>query len=330
MALRLLEVYHPPEEVEKLSEILSHLNVIEIKQIKLSRTQRLTKILLNASEAEGAINALERFFPKDKPLRIVILPVEASVPRPEPEEEEEGRKKPERMSIEELYQDVIDQSRPTPSYFLFVLLSAVVASVGILLNNPAIIIGSMVIAPLLMPNMALSLATTLADEELMKVSIITALSGYGLAFATGALFGLFFKVNLANPEILSRTELNLLFLLLALASGVAGALSFTKGVSQLLVGVMIAVALLPPLVASGLLFGSRFWFEGLRALLLFFANVVCINLAGVATFLALGVTPKKWWERRKAKKLVRRALLIWGSFLVLATALILIYQLLYR
>lgn len=74
---------------------------------------------------------------------------------------------------------------------------------------------------------------------------------------------------------------------------------------------MVAVALVPPLVASGMLLGEGYvaWAGG--AFLLTVANVICINLAGVATFLAQGVRPRSWWEAERAKKATRRAILVW-------------------
>jgi uncharacterized hydrophobic protein (TIGR00341 family) len=105
---------------------------------------------------------------------------------------------------------------------------------------------------------------------------------------------------------------------LALASGSAGALSFTTGISTALIGVMIAVALLPPLVALGLLIGSGYYPQAFEALLLVLINVICINLAGVTTFWAQGIHPRKWWKEDRAKKATRIAVLIW---FVLLTAL---------
>ena len=96
-------------------------------------------------------------------------------------------------------------------------------------------------------------------------------------------------------ELASRSEVFLADVVLALVAGVAGALAFTTGIHTPLVGVMVAVALLPPLVAVGLLSGAGAWQPAFGAALLFWANLICINLAGVATFLAHGIQPRTWW-----------------------------------
>jgi uncharacterized membrane protein len=108
---------------------------------------------------------------------------------------------------------------------------------------------------------------------------------------------------------------------LALASGAAGALAFTTGASSALIGVMVAVALLPPLVTCGLLFGAGHGAMAMGALLLFLTNMICINLAGVATFLLQGIRPLSWWEAKVARKATLRAMLLW---VVLLAALVIV------
>ena len=263
-------------------------------------------------------------------MRMVILPVEATIPRPvEPEEEQPERpeeKSPQRISIEELYQKLSGKSEISRKYMIMVSLASIVAAIGLLKNDVAVIIGSMVIAPLLAPNMALSLATTLADINLAKKSIATNIAGFTLVFLISVGFGLLMDVDPEIPQIAARSDVSHFYIFLALASGVAGAYSITTGVAEALVGVMVAVALLPPLVASGLLFGAGFILEAAGALLLCSVNVVCINLAGVTTFIMEGVQPKKWWEAKRAKKAVIIAITLWVVLLLVLAVMIFIEQ----
>ncbi|MBS3773174.1 MAG: TIGR00341 family protein, partial [Candidatus Thermoplasmatota archaeon] len=148
----------------------------------------------------------------------------------------------------------------------------------------------------------------------------------------GVLFGLLasmvsgLSVDPTAAVIASRVDINLMYVLLAFSAGVAGSLSVTRGVAQALVGVMVAVALLPPIVAGGLLLGSQLWADAAGALLLFGVNVVCINLAGVTTFLAQGINPRSWWEQKKARRTTMTALLIWLTVLATLIVLILLYE----
>jgi uncharacterized hydrophobic protein (TIGR00341 family) len=135
-----------------------------------------------------------------------------------------------------------------------------------------------------------------------------------------------FSVDATGAEIASRADINLMCVLLAFAAGIAGSLSVTKGVAQAMVGVMVAVALLPPIVAGGLLLGSRLWTDAAGALLLFGVNMVCINLAGVSTFLVHGINPRSWWEKENARRTALTALFIWLTVLAVLVVAILFYE----
>jgi len=87
---------------------------------------------------------------------------------------------------------------------------------------------------------------------------------------------------------------------------------------------MVAVALLPPLVVVGLLTGAGQTSQATGALLLLLTNIICLNLAGVTTFLVQGIRPRSWWKAGKARRATRRALLLWTGLLLLLTVLILV------
>ena len=123
-----------------------------------------------------------------------------------------------------------------------------------------------------------------------------------------------------------RTQANFSDIILALASGCAGVLAFTTGLSSAVIGVMVAVALLPPLTVCGLLLGTGQIKEAIGALLLFITNIICINLAGVITFLFQGVSPRAWWEADKAKISTRKALAIWSIILAVLVVTILLWE----
>lgn len=206
------------------------------------------------------------------------------------------------------------------------VLASFVAGIGLLKNDVAVIIGSMVIAPLLRPNMALSLATTLADFELAKKAIFTNITGFALVMSIGIIMGLTMEVDATIPQIASRSDVSHYYIFIALATGVAGAYSITSGVAEALVGVMVAVALLPPLVAAGLLFGARYWIDATGALLLCLVNIVSINLASVITFIFQGIQPREWWEAKKAKRAVRIAITLWIILLLMLAVMIFLEQ----
>lgn len=222
--------------------------------------------------------------------------------------------------------DITDTTKLSKVYVAMVLLSSIVTAFGLLGNNVAVIIGAMVIAPLLGPNVALSLSTTLGDIALFRTALKANVAGILIALVISVFTGFIFAVNPDIQEIASRTKVGLDAIVIALASGSAGVLAFTTGVSTILIGVMVAVALLPPLVVFGLLLGSGHELPAISALLLFLVNIICINLAGVVTFLAQGIHPKTWWEAEKAKEATRIAIALWIMLLSALIVAILLSQ----
>jgi uncharacterized hydrophobic protein (TIGR00341 family) len=182
----------------------------------------------------------------------------------------------------------------------------------------------MVMAPLLGPNVALSLACTLGDPALAKRSLKAIAVGVAIVAALALLFGAVITVDPNVPELAARTRPGFGDIMLALAAGAAGTLAFTSGVSAVVVGVMVAVALLPPLVAAGLLAGSGQGSPAAGALILFLINVTCVNLAAVVTFLVQKIRPRSWWEAERAKKATRIAVTIWIFTLLVLLGLMLL------
>ncbi|MCL7489432.1 MAG: TIGR00341 family protein [Desulfobulbaceae bacterium] len=335
MALRLLEIIVPEQYFNEVSGVLEKNDITDYWQTCSCESKIIFKIILQAEKSEALMDQFERKYRHLQDFRLILLPLEASCPTHREMEQKErdlaGEGEPEkvplRVSRQEIYNEIFDNSKLTRIFLVMVLLSTVVAAVGLLRNNVAVVIGAMVIAPLLGPNVALSLAVTLGDDELGRNASKTNLAGVVLAFVVSLSIGYFAYVDPNQPEIFSRTIVSYADIILALASGVAGALAFTTGAPAALIGVMVAVALIPPLVTSGMLFGSGFVYKAVDAFLLFLINMICINLAGVVTFLVQGIRPINWWEANKAKKSTRTAVLIWSGLLI---ALILLLYVKYR
>jgi uncharacterized hydrophobic protein (TIGR00341 family) len=336
MSLRLIEIILPEkEDLERLRELLEGHPFIEIWEDEISGDKTVFKILVRAEESEEILDLLEKRFSKSEHFRIMLIPVEASIPRPDKAKEEESEEEKEnnknnkkigRISREELYADIDGQANITSVYIVMVVLSSIVASVGILKDNVAIIIGAMVIAPLLGPNIALALGTTLGDTDLIIRALKTNLAGIGATLVMSIAIGMLLYVDTSIGELASRTEVGLGDIAIALAAGVAGTLSFTRGLPGTLIGVMVAVALLPPTVTVGMLLGSNNMALLPGAVQLVFVNIICINLAAVTTFFLKGVRPRTWWESKKAEKATRIAIILWSVLLIILAATILISQ----
>jgi uncharacterized hydrophobic protein (TIGR00341 family) len=335
MTLRFVEIFLPQDRSKEAHKVLSAapVSLLGAWESMVSEKQALVRVLVSTEQTEVLLDMLDRHFSRVEGYRIILLPVEATLPRPQPNEEaetEEAGRSPTpqrigRVSREELYAKISEGAAPTTVFVVMLIFAATVAAGGLLHTNMAVIIGAMVMAPLLGPNVALSLATTLGDASLIRRSIQTNVVGLTLALLFAAALGFVFPVDPKMPEIALRTQVSLTDVILALVSGSAGALSFTTAAPSALVGVMVAVALLPPAVAAGLLLGAAHWESALRAMELLATNVVCVNLAGVATFLAQGVRPNTWWEAERARNATRIAMTVWLVLLAVVVAMIVLW-----
>jgi uncharacterized hydrophobic protein (TIGR00271 family) len=189
-------------------------------------------------------------------------------------------------------EELIEDAQPGSDYFVLIVLSSIIATLGLLLNSPAVVIGAMLVAPLMSPILGFSLGIILGEGRLVRTSLESVFKGVMASIIVAIIIGLLSPLKEMTPEILSRTQPTLLDLLIALASGMAGAYAVSrKDVSAALPGVAIAAALAPPLGVVGLGFANGNMQAAGGALLLFTTNLVTISLGGVIIFTLLGIHP---------------------------------------
>lgn len=316
MELRLIECYIPDGLENELKNLLDPHEYLWISVDSLPGDPNLSliRILTTVAWDEAVIDKLVDKFGVYKDFRIIVLKPETSVPLILKEDGEEALA---RLSRQELYHKLSDSAQFSREFLLMLVLSTIVAAVGLLKNDPAALIGAMVMAPMLGPNMALALGSTLADSMLVKRALLTLVKGMVIAVLVAVLVGLLLGVDPSVPAIASRTSVDVGSMLVALSAGAAGAVSAVTGAMAALVGVMVAVALIPPLAAAGMLIAGGYLRLALGAFLLFLANIIGINLASVVVFRMYGVAPSVWWEATRAKKAAIVSILVWAILLLL-------------
>jgi len=320
--MRLIEIIADAGHSDTLRGLADQHEVTDYWWGKAAEDGRLAFHMLVADENRQAVmDSLQGLLVGDEHGRIVVMPVDAVLPRPE-EDGEASKRRSQTATREELYSQIERGAHLDSNYLLLTLLSTVVAAIGLIEDNVAVVVGAMVIAPLLGPNIALAFGTSLGDGALAWKALKTGLAGLSLAFTLTMIVGFIWPVDLTSREILSRTDVGLDSVALALASGAAAVLSLTTGLSSTLVGVMVAVALLPPIATLGLMLGA--WHPALAsgAGLLLAVNVVCVILAAKVVFLAKGVRPRTWYERQKARQSSRLSTLLWVVLLLVLLAII--------
>ena len=199
---------------------------------------------------------------------------------------------------------------------LWILIFAIfMASLGLNVNSTAVIIGAMLISPLMGPIMGVGLSVGLNDFELMKRSLKSFLITTAFSVTTATIFFLFTPIAEAQSELLARTSPTIYDVFIALFGGLAGVVALsTKEKGNVIPGVAIATALMPPLCTAGygLASGNLVYFLG--AFYLYFINSVFISLA---TFIGVRVMhfQRKEFVDKEREKLVKKYII----FITLAT-----------
>lgn len=197
---------------------------------------------------------------------------------------------------------LIKDSTAKPSFFFLVIMSVLMASFGLLINNASVIIGSMLIAPILSPIISLALGITLGDTKLISRSAFavgkSVVYSVGLSALTTWLLWSVIKgnefMNTYNPEILSRTEPNMVYLFIAIIAGMATTYARVKPeLNESLPGTAIAVALVPPIATIGIGVATLNMTIVSGALSLFILNAVGIIVASMVMFSLMNIYSKK-------------------------------------
>jgi len=216
----------------------------------------------------------------------------------------------ERIARAELVTTAEDLAPSQLTYVVMSVISAVIATAGLLLDSPAVVVGSMVIAPLIGPAMATSVGTVVDDIDLFRRGVRLQVVGFVAVIASAALFAALVKtIHFIPPgldvtsigQVRERLAPDFLSLTVALGAGTAGAFSLSSGVSASLVGVMIAVALVPPAatVGIGIAWGLPSVVLGSGVLAL--VNALSINLAALATLWYMGYQPRNLFQLDTAR-----------------------------
>lgn len=239
------------------------------------------------------------------------------------EERDDGQDEPSgliaRDELRSAAADLAPERSERWSYVVMTLVSAVVAVIGLLQNSAAVVVGSMVIAPLIGPAMAAATGTVIDDRELATRGVTLQILGLGLAVVSAAAFAVVVRFAglvppgtdiTAIPEVQSRLTPNFLSLAVAFGAGVAGAISLTTGAGAVLVGVMIAVALIPPAatVGLGIAWGRPLVSFGSGVLLL--VNVLSINLVALAVIWLIGYRPQDSFQLNAVRARIRQRIRI--------------------
>jgi uncharacterized hydrophobic protein (TIGR00341 family) len=214
-----------------------------------------------------------------------------------------GPEEDDSVAPEEIRGKALGMHRDNLTYYGLTLLSTIVATAGLLLDSPAVVVGAMVIAPQVGSAMISGVGIVLDDRRMLKVGFKSQVLGFAMAIGGAAVFCILLKeggfvsslLAVSNvSQVASRVSPGLLTLAVAVCAGGAGALALATALPVSLVGVMIAAALVPAAAAVGI---GIAWGEphiALGAGLLLLVNAVAVNLSSFAVLWYLGYRPPDW------------------------------------
>jgi len=198
------------------------------------------------------------------------------------------------QSYQELFASLREEARASSTFITLMVLSTVLATVGLFLNSSSVVIGAMLLAPLMQPIVAYAMGLLRFDMDLFWHGLRSVAIGILLVLVTSMSLAYLLPFKTVTPEIAGRLHPTLLDLIVAIVSGIAAA--YAKNNAKIvgsLAGVSIAVALVPPISTSGIGLGWGEWSVFQNAFLLFLTNFAGIVFAAATTFMVLGFSPVK-------------------------------------
>lgn len=326
--MRIIEVTAPAGHEDSIRAIAEKHGARDIwTNVDSDQSRCIVRLLVDRHNQQKIIDACQSLFGGTDTWRLVLIPVEGvvtAIPAAVAAKIESRPtfRKSASVTREELYLDMVDGGQLTSNYLLFVVLATIVAGIGLITNSVAVIIGAMVIAPLLGPTLSFSFGSVLGEKTVIWRSGVTLVIGLGLAIGLSALWAFVVGVDASGYELQARTLVGYDAFILALASGAAAVLSISSGTASALVGVMVAVALLPPAVVCGFLLGLGDFQASLKAFTLLAVNLASVGFAAQIVFLYRGLRPRTHQERKGARGVNRVTLIAWAILIIALVLLI--------
>ena len=195
----------------------------------------------------------------------------------------------EAIPLLKLRESLLNDAKFTQNYLVLTISSCLIATLGLLINSAAVIIGAMIIAPLMLPLRGMPFATLEGDLKLLRLSFTSIFAATLMSILFSGLVGLIIRIPEFGSEILSRTQPTLIDLLIAIAAGgVSGYAKIRPQVGDAIPGTAIAVALMPPLCVIGIALSQGEWDAASGSSLLYLTNLIGINLACLGVYVLAG------------------------------------------
>jgi len=322
--MRLIQLLVPVERRDAITGILDERGIEYVQTPEAGGGERYVVQFPLQPEAVDEVLERLRGAGLDEESYTVIARAEAAWPEPPAEETIHE----DRVSHDELRARAVGMNPGLATYYGMTVLSAVVATAGLLLDSPAVVVGSMVIAPQVGAALTASVGTALSERSLIREGFRDQFGGLVVAVFGAALFGALVRYSGFAPapldvatvqQIGQRISPGFLSAAVGVAAGAAGAVGLATALPVSLVGVMIAAALIPAAAAIGIGLSWGFPAVALGATVLLLVNAVSINLAGLLVLWVMGFRPREWTTASSAAAGLRA---VWPAVAVVGVLLV--------
>ncbi|HAT4283995.1 TPA: TIGR00341 family protein [Clostridium perfringens] len=229
--------------------------------------------------------------------------------------------KKDQATYDEIHENILDGVNIGGANFIILMCAIIIASVGLNMNATAVIIGAMLISPLMGPIIAIGYSVGIYNLKLLKKSAIILIIEIFISITTATIYFSLSPISSAGSEILSRTSPNIWDVIIAFTGGIAGIIGITRKKSgNILPGVAIATALMPPLCTSGYGLATKNIHIFLGAGYLFFINSFFIALSTLLVVKFMKIPTRNTLSEVKQKKL--KKMIVVSTILVTIPSLI--------
>ncbi len=198
---------------------------------------------------------------------------------------------PSAKQEQRLYRELLKDASWNTNYVVLTISACIIATLGLISNSTAVIIGAMLIAPLMLPLRGLAFGALEGEVNLFRQSLLAIAGATLIAICLSCLMGLVTGIPEFGSEVQARVQPNLVDLAIAITAGaISGFAKIRPGISDALAGTAIAVALMPPLCVVGLCLSQGIWLSAVGALVLYLTNLLGITLACMLLFITAGYT----------------------------------------
>jgi uncharacterized hydrophobic protein (TIGR00341 family) len=281
-----------PNEPKNLTEsLITALNErLNIKNVMLleGNNNSLTIIRCQKNSVPRVLEVLNDLGIGIKYGIIDILKLQVTIPELEEEQIDVSEELKSRVSVEEIESTIKEGMELNIDFYLFIMIAAIIAAAGLILNSVAIIIGSMIISPLMGPILGVSYGMISKNYLLVKKGILGQFLSIIIAIVIGALLASLAFLAYNSPsitnEMMSRKFPTVFDLVVSIGAGLAVGFAITGKIQSSLVGIAIAVSLMPPAVNIGLalIYGDLVLSFG--SFILLISNIIAINLMAIFIF----------------------------------------------